>query len=597
VSGSLALETATPDPNTSLHVVGVGFTADALMRVFCTGQDPAAGQFHNAGGLFTISVITPAVSGAAQVIAQEFSGGLWVTVASEPITVSGNAPPPPPPPPPAVVPDAPTHLAGVTGSGQVALSWSAPAQNGGSAVTGYVVYKNGVSVATPTGTSQTVTSLTNGTAYSFQVAAVNAVGEGPKSAAITVTPQASQVGTPPDASAGALQALIDAAAAGSIVVAPWKTYKESITINKALTLDLNKSVVDGQSTRTTWATITASDVTIRNGTMKDAKAITSSADFQKASIVCTGARNRLTLEKLHLIKPTACHLTLQGGTGHRLVDIEAEQAPTAFMTSGSCADLKIYGTGDSNWPARIHDNRTSSLVDPLNEGGGFKFSNANGVEVYGLEVDHNAGPGIWADINCRNVNVHDNKVHHNTHAGIFFEISATGTIAYNDVWEIGWDTTVAGATKTHDGRGDDFGWPSGILASSSKAVELHHNTIAWCRTGLGIIYQGNRADRQQPEQNVWPHDNFVAGESGKKLETWNQDGSGGTLFSDASNRGQNDRFYSAGGDVTNFVYSGGKTLSAFNGTRGGSGSASYVSSGTKDTLLAAAGIPTSPESH
>jgi hypothetical protein len=94
---------------------------------------------------------------------------------------------------PATTPGVPQSLAASHGNAQVALTWSAPASNGGTAVTGYKVYQStdNVSfseVATPSGTSQTVTSLTNGTQYYFKVAAVNAVGTGSQTSSVNATP-------------------------------------------------------------------------------------------------------------------------------------------------------------------------------------------------------------------------------------------------------------------------------------------------------------------------------------------------------------------------------------------------------------------------
>ena len=94
-------------------------------------------------------------------------------------------------------PGAPTGVGGSAGDASVALSWTAPASNGGSAITGYRVTPYiGATAQTPvlTGsaaTTFTVTGLTNGTAYTFTVAAINAVGTGADSAATAaITPAA-----------------------------------------------------------------------------------------------------------------------------------------------------------------------------------------------------------------------------------------------------------------------------------------------------------------------------------------------------------------------------------------------------------------------
>ena len=85
---------------------------------------------------------------------------------------------------PATVPGSPTSVVAVSGNKQLALTWAAPASNGGSNITDYLVKysSNGGSTWTnfghPVSTvpSLTVTGLTNGTAYVFKVIAKNAVG-------------------------------------------------------------------------------------------------------------------------------------------------------------------------------------------------------------------------------------------------------------------------------------------------------------------------------------------------------------------------------------------------------------------------------------
>ena len=88
-----------------------------------------------------------------------------------------------------VVPDAPSAVTAVPGPGLVALSWSAPAWDGGATVTAYTVSVYDGSILTqevrlsgfPAPETVIVAGLAGGTLYTFYVSAINRVGTGPRS--------------------------------------------------------------------------------------------------------------------------------------------------------------------------------------------------------------------------------------------------------------------------------------------------------------------------------------------------------------------------------------------------------------------------------
>ena len=209
-----------------------------------------------------------------------------VISATSPVPSTGTSTPPPTSPPqtipvivpsttplpPATPPGIPTGLSVAGGNGQVTLGWSAPANNGGSSVTGYVVTPFIAGVAQPaiaygpTGTVQTIGGLVNGTTYTFTITATNGVGLGnPSIQSAAVTPA-----SVPDAP-GSVSATAGAQSASVSFVAPFDE-GSVITGYTVTATDLTTPANGGQT-----ATGSASPITVTGLTSGDSYAFTITA--------------------------------------------------------------------------------------------------------------------------------------------------------------------------------------------------------------------------------------------------------------------------------------------------------------------------------
>jgi hypothetical protein len=146
-------------------------------------------------------------------------------------------------------PSAPPTAAAAPGNAKATVSWTAPANNG-AAITGYQVTPYiGATAQTPqlfasTATSQSVTGLTNGVAYTFRVAAVNARGTGP-----TTTTGSIVVGTP-----SASPLVTATAGAGSATVTWTAPANNGAAIGGYIIIPIKAGVVQAPITTTTATT-------------------------------------------------------------------------------------------------------------------------------------------------------------------------------------------------------------------------------------------------------------------------------------------------------------------------------------------------------
>ncbi len=139
----------------------------------------------------SVSSLVPGTTYTFTVTATNALGTSPTSSPSSPITV-------------ATVPAQPTSLAATPANASASLSFTAPA-DGGATITGYVAqyavspYSSwSTATVSPACSSSpcVVTGLTNGTAYEFEIAAVNAAGTGPWSSASTAVTPAGAPGAP-----------------------------------------------------------------------------------------------------------------------------------------------------------------------------------------------------------------------------------------------------------------------------------------------------------------------------------------------------------------------------------------------------------------
>jgi hypothetical protein len=137
-------------------------------------------------------------------------------------------------------PDAPTLTSAAPGDGRVALGWTAPASDGGSAVTSSTATASpGGATCSTSGLGCSISGLTNNTTYTFTVSATNAVDTGPASNSLVATPGVApsaprSLATSPNLAAGIGLAWQTPASSGSSPVSGYRIYRGSTSGSETL---------------------------------------------------------------------------------------------------------------------------------------------------------------------------------------------------------------------------------------------------------------------------------------------------------------------------------------------------------------------------
>jgi len=153
------------------------------------------------------------------------------------------------------------------------------------------------------------------------------------------------------------------------------------------------------------------------------------------------------------------------------------------------------------------------------------------------------------------------------------------------VWENGWGYT-------------PWGWGGGIVASTSRNVQITGNTVAWNADGIAVIEQDRGAAYTVTNVSVTQNLIAAAPSAGQSFgRAWLTDVNPDRIHAPASaNRGEQNVYWTPTPDSGSLQF--GWTfdmneLSTFNATPGEEGGR-YLSAGEKDQALSAKGVPLTP---
>ncbi len=176
-TGSTTATVAFTEPASNGGSAITGYTVTSSPAGATCSASPSTNTTYSCTGL------SPGTSYTFTVVANNAIGGSTSSSPSASITTD------------ATVPGAPTSLSVTAGNGQAIISFTAPVSDGGAAITNFKYSLDGTNYTalSPADVTSPITipGLTNGTAYTITLKAVNSAGDSVASSAVSVTPATS----------------------------------------------------------------------------------------------------------------------------------------------------------------------------------------------------------------------------------------------------------------------------------------------------------------------------------------------------------------------------------------------------------------------
>lgn len=459
----------------------------------------------------------------------------------------------------------------------------------------------------------------------------------------------------PEQAPGALQALLDAAEPGAVVVIPRGVYREDVTVKTPLTVrgdgaEIRGSDVwpDWQANGRIWRSVAAVPSFTGGGFCRDPRCAWPEQVFvggqplaQVAADPTTGqfaidqdrrvlladdptgrlvevtVRERwLTVEAadvtidglaMHHAASPAQHGALQalpGGDRLTIRHVQLSDAHGALVSFQGVAGASLMASDVSRGGQLGVHAGGEGTTDLTIEGNRIAGNNTEG-----FDPAWEAG-GLKAAL-ANGLRVIDNNVDGNDGPGIWCDIDChdftasgnrvSGNTRAGIMFEISDGAIVENNIVWENGWGyPTWGWGAGVLISSSSDATVRGNLLAWNADGISVVSQSRDRPGGDVVRGVSVVDNTIISDAkGGFMLAWLQDWPGSLYAADSKNVASGNRFWHEAPEPTECRFEWSDCLdriAAFAATPGGS-SSGYLSDEAAHVALADTGVPAHPIPH
>jgi len=454
---------------------------------------------------------------------------------------------------------------------------------------------------------------------------------------------------------GTLQALVDAASPGAVVVVPAGVYREEVVVGKSLTLRGDGAEIRGSDVWTEWRSDGSrwrSELAVPplrgGGVCREPRCAWPEQVFLDGTPLGQVASNpgpgqfSIDADRRIVVADDPDGRQVEVTVRQRWLTIQAPDVTIEGFTMRQVASPPQHGGLQALPGADRLTVRSVRLSD--SHGALISFQGVAGASLISSELDRGGQLGVHAggdgttDLTIEdtriehgntegfdpaweagglkaalaiNLRLIDNEVGDNDGPGLWCDIDCRDLVASGNrihgnsgpgiMFEISDGASIEDNVVWENGWGHPtWGWGAGILVSSSTAATVRDNLLAWNADGISVISQRrNRPAGDDVRDTSVTGNTVISDPAAGYFLAWLQDWPGPLFAGGSANTGADNRFWPAGAERSgcHFEWSGCiDHVAAFERTPGGSGSV-YLSDDDAVAALEAAGVPAEPIAH